>query len=192
MIPIPAHIKGLIFDLDGTVANTMPLHFQAWTKAMTEYGLILTEEKFYAAAGITTLSIIESLAREQNKIVPAAEAAAVKERFFEELLINVQPIAPVLHVIREFSGKLPMAVATGGIRRLCDKTLRILGLNDQFQAVVTADEVPDGKTTPDIFLQAARLIGIDPELCCVFEDGDLGLRAGKAAGMHVIDVRIYS
>lgn len=191
MIIIPPHIKGLIFDLDGTIADTMPLHFQAWTKAMTNYGLIFTEEKFYAAAGITTLSIIETLACEQNKIVPAAEAAAMKERYFEELLVDVQPITPVLKVIQEFSGKLPMAVATGGIRRLCIETLRILGLNNQFQAVITADEAPDGKTTPEIFLQAARLIGVNPELCCVFEDGDLGLRAGQAAGMHVIDVRVY-
>ena len=191
MIPIPAHIKGLIFDLDGTIADTMPLHFQAWTKAMTAYGLIFTEEKFYAVAGITTLSIIEALACEQNKIVPAAEAASMKECFFEELLPSVKPIDSVLQVIRDFSGKLAMAVATGGIRRLCERTLDLLGLGAEFQTVLTADEVPQGKATSEIFLRAAREIGIAPQFCAVFEDGELGLQAGRAAGMYVIDVRVY-
>lgn len=189
MIPIPAHIRGLIFDLDGTIADTMPLHFQAWTKAMTAYGLVFTEEKFYAAAGITTNAIIESLAREQCKSVSVAEAAALKERYFEELLPSVKPIAPVLTVIRAYAGKLPMAIATGGIRRLCDATLRLLGLAGEFQTVLTADDVPEGKSTPRIFLKAAELIAVAPEFCAVFEDGELGLKAGRAAGMHVIDVR---
>jgi len=92
-------------------------------------------------------------------------------------------------IVRQYHGKLPMAVASGGTLGLVTKTLDALGLTSLFQTLVTADDVKHGKPAPDIFLEAARRIGVPPGLCCGFEDGELGLQAIRAAGMIPIDIR---
>jgi HAD superfamily hydrolase (TIGR01509 family) len=121
--------------------------------------------------------------------VPVAETAHYKESLFEKLIPQVMPIEPVVEVVRAYDGKLPMAVATGGFRHICHKTLDVLGLRQKFQAIVTAEDVTHGKPAPDIFLEAARQLGVEPTLCLAFEDANLGVHAAEAAGMKVIDVR---
>jgi HAD superfamily hydrolase (TIGR01509 family) len=101
----------------------------------------------------------------------------------------VTPIEPVVKLIHEYAGKLPMAVATGGTRAICTKTLQSMNLLHHFAHLVTADDVAHGKPAPDIFLEAARRLGVPPAQCCAFEDADLGLQSARAAGMPVIDVR---
>jgi len=117
------------------------------------------------------------------------ETVEYKESLFEKLIPQVMPIEPVVNVIREYDGKLPMAVATGGFRHICHKTLDVLGLRHKFKAIVTAEDVTHGKPSPDIFLEAARQLGVDPKLCLAFEDANLGVQAAEAAGMQVVDVR---
>ncbi len=106
-----------------------------------------------------------------------------------QLIPHVTPIQPVVELIHHYAGKMPMAVATGGTRAICSKTLSSMNLLQYFQHLVTADDVQHGKPAPDIFLEAARRLGVPPEQCCAFEDADLGLRSARAAGMPVIDVR---
>jgi beta-phosphoglucomutase family hydrolase len=189
MIPIPPHIRGLVFDCDGTIADTMPAHYQSWVEALGPHGVEFPEALFYEMGGIPTPRIVELLNERHGHSMPVMKTALYKEELFEKLIPQILPIEPVVDVIRAYDGKLPMAVATGGMRHICHKTLQTLGLLDRFQAVVTADDVKHGKPAPDIFLEAARQLGVAPNLCLAFEDANLGIQSATAAGMTVIDVR---
>jgi len=186
---IPADIRGLIFDCDGTLADTMPLHYQAWEAAMQHHGAEFPEALFWESAGIPTDRIIELLNERHGWSVPVAEAAELKEKKYLELIDKVRPIEPVTDVVKQYAGKLPMAVATGGTRAIVTRTLAAVNLLEQFQAIVTADDVLHGKPAPDIFIESARRLGVPPALCLVFEDADLGVQAARAADMRVIDIR---
>ena len=179
----------MVFDCDGTIADTMPLHYEAWVAALGEFGVEFPEALFYEMAGIPTARIIEILNERHGHAMPVRETADYKESLFEKTIPRVRPVAPVVKVIEAYSGKLPMAVATGATRAICTKTLTALGLVGHFGAIVTADDVARGKPAPDIFLEAARRIGVGPDRCVVFEDGDLGIEAARAAGMGVVDIR---
>ena len=189
MISIPPGTRGLIFDCDGTIADTMPLHYQSWVAVLREHGAEFPEALFYEMAGITTPRIIELLNERHGWSIPVAQAAQQKERLFEALIPKIMPIEPVVQLVLEYAGRLPMAVATGGTRAICSKTLASMNLLQHFQHLVTADDVAHGKPAPDIFLEAARRLGVPPQQCCAFEDADLGLQSARAANMPVIDVR---
>jgi beta-phosphoglucomutase family hydrolase len=189
MITIPPDVQGLIFDCDGTIADTMPLHYQAWAKALGEHGVEFPEALFYQFAGVPTDKIIQALNDRHGHNMPVQETAEYKDSLFEQLIPQTLPIDPVVQLVRQYHGKLPMAVASGGTTQLVSKTLKSLGLFDCFQAIVTADDVKRGKPAPDIFLEAARRIGAAPAHCYVFEDGEPGLEAARAAGMTAIDIR---
>ena len=189
MIDLPPHIRGLVFDCDGTIADTMPLHYQAWSGALREHGHDFPEALFYEMAGIPTVRIIELLNERHGYTLPVQEAADRKEELYVQLIPRVVPIEPVVKWVHRYAGTLPMAVATGGTRAVCRKTLESLDLLKYFQTVVTADDVEHGKPAPDIFLEAARRLGVPPEACCAFEDAELGLTSARAANMMVIDVR---
>ncbi len=110
---------------------------------------------------------------------------------FERALDSVEPVQAVYDLANQYRGKLPLAIATGGTRANCDRTLKLLGVVDWFQATVTADDVSRGKPDPEVFVKAATGLGIEPQYCIVLEDGDMGLEAARAAGMEAIDVRPY-
>jgi beta-phosphoglucomutase family hydrolase len=189
MIEIPPHIKGLVFDCDGTIADTMPAHYRAWVEALGEHGVEFPEALFYEMGGIPTAKIVEILNERHGHNMPVMETALYKEKLFERTIAEVLPVQPVVNVIREYHGKLPMAVATGGFRHVCQKILSTLGLLDRFCAIVAAEDVTHGKPAPDVFLEAARRINVDPKLCMAFEDANLGVESATAAGMLVVDVR---
>ena len=188
-IEIPPHIRGLVFDCDGTIADTMPLHYEAWVAALKEHSVEFSEALFYELAGMPTAQIIEMLNERHGHSMPVQETADFKESLYQQLIPRVVPIGPVVVLVKQFAGKLPMAVATGGTQAICRKTLGSLGLLEYFGHIVTADDVKHGKPAPDIFLEAARRIGVPPQSCYAFEDGELGLQAARAAGMTAIDIR---
>lgn len=182
-------VRGLVFDCDGTIADTMPLHYEAWVAALGEHNVEFPEALFYEMAGIPTARIIEILNERHGHNMPVQETADYKEELYVRLIPRVRPIEPVVRLIEQYAGRLPMAVATGGTRAICAKTLTALGLICNFKVLVTADDVQHGKPAPDIFLEAARRIEVDPNRCVAFEDADLGVQAAQSAGMRVIDVR---
>src|SRR5688572_15850518 len=149
---IPPHVRGLVFDCDGTIADTMPLHYQAWVAALREHDAEFPEAMFYEMAGIPTVRIIEILNERHGYEIPVQEAADYKESLYVALVDRVMPIEPVVRLVKAYAGRLPMAVATGGTRSICSKTLQTLHLLEHFQAIVTADDVAHGKPAPDIFL----------------------------------------
>lgn len=183
------HYDGLIFDMDGTLADTMPTHFIAWSQSMKEHGITFTEERFYALGGVPAVKVIEILAEEQGvELVDVEAIADAKEVLFLELIGEVQPIVPVKMIAEFHKEHIPLAIATGSETWVAEKILTGLGILDWFAAIVGADQVENPKPAPDTYLLAAERLGIDPKRCHAFEDTQLGMDAAAAAGMAVIDI----
>jgi len=182
-------VKAIIFDCDGTLADTMPWHWRAWNQVVSRHGIQFSEERFYALGGVPSRDILTTLRAEQNLNFDPLQVAKEKEEAYLELLTHVAPIEVVVNVAHENQGKLPMAVASGGIKPIIERVLIHLGIRQLFQAIVTSEEIVRQKPAPDIFLEAARRLGVPPEFCVGYEDTDLGMQAIRAAGMHAIDVR---
>jgi HAD superfamily hydrolase (TIGR01509 family) len=181
--------RGVIFDCDGTLADTMPLHFRAWSETLANRAAEMSEQLFYDLGGVPTLDIVHILNDRFGYRLDAEETAAAKEARYEALLPHAQPVARVVELVREYHGSYPLAVASGGIRRLVVETVRALGLAECFQAVCTAEDVARAKPEPDLFLLAAVRISVAAADCVVFEDSDLGLEAARRAGMQAVDIR---
>ena len=181
--------RALIFDCDGTLADSMPLHWRAWDAVCKRNGIELPEERFYKLGGVPSQKILAMLKQEQGLAFDPAEISRQKEEAYLALMAEVELIEPVVAIAREHVGKLPMAVATGGRAKYIRPLLEGLGISDWFQAIVTSDDVKNHKPAPDTFLKAAALLGVPPEDCRAFEDTDLGMEAIRAAHMDAVDVR---
>jgi beta-phosphoglucomutase-like phosphatase (HAD superfamily) len=180
---------GLIFDCDGTLTDSMPLHYVAWVKALSLYGLEFPESRFYAMGGIPTGKIIETLSAEQGIFVDVAKVGEEKEQLFLLNLTDVGPNEPVCQIARNHYRRLPMAVASGGSRAIVLDQLMSIALAAVFDAIVGAEDTLLHKPNPDVFLEAARRIDVTPRKCLVFEDTDIGIEAACRAGMDYVDVR---
>jgi HAD superfamily hydrolase (TIGR01509 family) len=186
-------IRGLIFDLDGTLADSMPYHFQAWKKASNKFGADIDSDLLRRYTGtpghIIAKEIINRFGLE--KTVTVEEIIREKLDQFHKIQNNIKPIEPVADIVRKYYGKLPMAVGTGGHIRSVKRTLEITGLRKYFNIIVTANDVDNFKPHPETFLRCAELMKTDPAHIQVFEDGDLGLEAARVAGMVPTDVRSW-
>ncbi len=182
-------IKGLIFDCDGTLADTMPLHWRAWQMITERHGLHFPIERFYAYGGVPSRDIVKVLAREQGLSVDPIAVSHEKETTYLQTLSQVKPVEAVVKIARDNYGKLPMAIASGGSHEIICLVLDHLKIRHWFDAVVTNEMVVNQKPAPDIFLEAARRIHVEPKFCRAYEDTDLGLQAIRSAGMEAVDVR---
>ena len=183
--------KGLIFDLDGTIADTMPIHYIAWRNAAARYGIDFSVDLFAQLAGIPLYPTVERLNKLFGKNIDPKEMGDAKELEYEQNMDKIEPIEPVIALIRNYHGKLPMAVGTGGLKRLALKTLEIVGVDQYIDIVVSSEDVRHYKPHPETFLRCAELMGVEPAACQVFEDGMLGIQAAKDGGMMVTDVTEY-
>jgi beta-phosphoglucomutase family hydrolase len=181
--------RGLIFDCDGTLADTMPLHWRAWQMVTQRHNLHFPEDRFYATGGIPSRDILKLLATEQGRSLDHLAVAHEKEEAYLPLLPQVEPVHVVLEIAKANHGKIPMAVASGGTQRIIGMVLDHLKIRHLFGAIVTSEMVEHQKPAPDIFLEAARRIGVEPKFCRAYEDTELGLQAIRAAGMDAVDVR---
>ncbi|MDG2399090.1 MAG: HAD family phosphatase [Akkermansiaceae bacterium] len=182
--------KALIFDLDGTLVDSMPAHFKAWCKALEDQGQpgVFPEDVFYAMGGRPTRDIVKVINGEQGLHLDADQVASSKKRHYLKSLSLIEMIPAVAKIAEENRGRVPMAVASGSSREVVEKTLQTLGVSDWFDEVVSSNEVANGKPAPDVFLEAASRIGVDPKDCVVFEDARSGIIAARAAGMEVVAV----
>ena len=183
--------KGLIFDIDGTICDTMPVHFIAWKQTAAEQGIDFTPELFKEVTGIPALQTSQYLRKKFNLDFDEVEFTRVKEERYEQNMHKAKPIEPVVSLIKRMKGKMPMACGTGGSQYLAWKTLEISGVKECFEHVVASENVINHKPHPDTFLKAAELMGVAPAACEVFEDGELGLIAAQRAGMMSVDVTKY-
>jgi beta-phosphoglucomutase-like phosphatase (HAD superfamily) len=186
-------IKGLIFDLDGTLADTMPYHFRGWKIACQKYGADIDTaflRKHTGSPGWIIAGEIINACKLNGSVTPEQIMNEKLAEFYREQH-KVKAITPVVDIVRKYHGILPMAVGTGGHREAVERTLQVTGLKKYFHIIVTANDVENFKPHPETFLRCAEMMNVEPGFIQVFEDGDLGIEAAKEAGMQVTDVRSW-
>jgi HAD superfamily hydrolase (TIGR01509 family) len=180
--------RAYLFDCDGTIADSMPLHYIAWKKALGEWNCTFDEELFYAWGGMPTVEIVAALNWMQGLKMPAEAVAGRKENLYYDLLPQLKPVPEVLEHIEEQQGRIPFAVVSGSSRESIVKTLTAVHLLDRFDVLVGSDDYARSKPAPDAFLFAAARLGVAPKDCLVFEDTAMGIQAATAAGMASVRV----
>jgi beta-phosphoglucomutase family hydrolase len=186
-------VKGLIFDLDGTLADTMPYHFKSWKKACRKFGADIDKAFLKRHTGTPGWIIADELIK-MNKLngnVTVDQILEVKLSEFYKQQHLVKPVIPVVEIVKKYYRILPMAVGTGGHRDAVERTLAITDLLKYFDIIVTANDVLNYKPHPETFLRCARQMNVEPRFIEVFEDGDLGIEAAIEAGMIATDVRSW-
>jgi beta-phosphoglucomutase family hydrolase len=186
-------VKGLIFDLDGTLADTMPYHFESWRKACLKYGADIDSAFLRKHTGSPGWLIASEIINKCNlkDSVSSEQIMNMKLEEFFKVQHFVKPIDPVVNIVKKYYGKMPMAVGTGGHREAVERTLELTGLRKYFEIIVTANDVDNFKPHPETFLRCAESMKVDPSHIEVFEDGDFGLEAARMAGMTATDVRSW-
>lgn len=186
-------VKGLIFDLDGTLADTMPYHFQGWKKACEKFGAHIDAGFLRKHTGSPGWIIAKEIIADCRLDGSITIEDIMNEKFKEFFRLQhlVKPIKPVTDIVKKYYGKLPMAVGSGGHRQAVERTLLITGLRKYFDIVVTANDVNAFKPDPETFLKCAELMHVEPQYIEVFEDAELGIHAALNAGMKVTDVRSW-
>ncbi len=184
----PGPFRAYLFDCDGTIADSMPLHYIAWSKALGEYGCTFDEELFYSWGGKPAVEIIADLGKMQGINMPPEALAEHKENLYFALLPQLQPIPEVVEIINAEHGRIPFAVVSGGRRNSVTNSLTTLGLLDKFETIVGAEDYKNSKPAPDAYLLAAARLGVAPKDCLVFEDTDMGIQAATAAGMASVKI----
>jgi HAD superfamily hydrolase (TIGR01509 family) len=180
--------RAYLFDCDGTIADSMPLHFLAWKKSLAEWNCQFSEELFYAWGGRPTEEIISALNQRQGLGMPVESVARRKEEFYFELLPNLKAVPEVLEHIEAQHRRIPFAVVSGSARDSVTASLETLKLLDKFDTLVCAGEYEKSKPDPEAFLLAASKLGVAPRSCLVFEDTEMGIQAATAAGMVSVKV----
>jgi len=190
-IPVENNTKALIFDCDGTLADTMGMHMEAWNEAFSKFGKTCPEAFLEPLKGMKERHIIELFNEKFEENVDCREFLIEKHNHFRSKLKDVKPIEPVVEIVRTYYEKLPLAVVSGGTRINVLLTLETIGLDGLFDVILTADDHVKPKPAPDILIEAAWQLKVDPGDCQVFEDGEIGLKAARAAGMMGTDIRPY-
>lgn len=188
-IQVLPEAKGLIFDMDGTLSNSLPVHVETWNRIGEQYGFVFDPQIIHDLTGRPTIEFARHIIERYGVQEDPERLVKMKQESFWELAHLLKPVSKVVDLVKEYHGKLPMTVGTGASRKSAEVQLKTLQLTHFFDGVVSADDVTRHKPDPDTFLRCAELMDVKPESCLVFEDGDLGIKAAKEANMMVIDVR---
>lgn len=180
--------QAYLFDCDGTIADSMPLHYIAWNKALAEWNCAFPEQLFYAWGGLPVTKIISTLNQQHGLNMPVDEVAHRKENYYYEILPQLKPVPEVLDVINSRYGEIPFAVVSGSTRESVAASLQALRLTEKFPVIVSAGDYAKPKPDPEAFLIASQRVGITPASCLVFEDTEMGIQAATAAGMASVKI----
>jgi HAD superfamily hydrolase (TIGR01509 family) len=181
--------EAFLYDCDGTLADTMPGHKKSYVRVAADNGVLIDESIIDEFAGLPVINVVEEINKRYNSSFDPFVFAEQKEQiFFDEFVEHTQPIDFVVNHLKAHAGKVKIAVVSGGVRRSVEKTLNVLGIGNIPEILVCAGETPRGKPFPDPFLAAAAKLGVAPERCLVFEDGDPGTKAAEAAGMQWVRI----
>lgn len=184
----PGTFRAYLFDCDGTIVDSMPLHYTAWKQALGEWGCTLDEDLFYSWGGKPPVEIIAALNGMHGLTMPLEAVAERKESLYYSLLHELKPVPEVVEHILAQHGQIPFAVVSGSTRASIIKSLTAVGLLDRFPILIGSEDYARSKPAPDAFLAGAARLGVAPKDCLVFEDTDMGIQAATAAGM--VSVRV--
>ena len=184
----PGAFQAYLFDCDGTIVDSMPLHYIAWKQALGEWGCTLDEDLFYSWGGKPPVEIIAALNQLRDLKMPIEAVAERKESLYFSLLHDLKPIPEVLEQIVAQHDQIPFAVVSGSTRESIVNSLAAVGLLDCFSILVGSEDYARSKPAPDAFLTAAARLGVAPKDCLVFEDTDMGIQAATAAGMASVRI----
>jgi beta-phosphoglucomutase family hydrolase len=184
----PGSFNAYLFDCDGTIADSMPLHYVAWSKALSEWNCEFSEELFYAWGGMPVADIISTLNTRHGLNMPNQQVATRKEQLYYEILPQLKAVPEVLEHIEARHGQIPLAVVSGSTRDSVTASLETLKILDRFDTLVCAGDYRKSKPDPEPFLIAAERLRIAPADCLVFEDTDMGIQAATAAGMASVKI----
>lgn len=192
MVPeVNSLAKALIFDLDGTLTDSLPLHLSTWNKIGDLIGFRVDERFIHEMTGKPTVEFAVRIIQENNLRINSDVLVQMKQGTFREAIPMIRPFDVIVSLVRRCHGKLPMAVGTGACRKNALLQLENLQLASYFDFIVTSDDVIHHKPEPETFLRCAELMKVEPQYCQVFEDGIQGIKAAISAGMMVTDVRPY-
>ena len=191
MIIIPKHVKALIFDLDGTLADTMPIHLTSWVQTGKELGVNITKDLINSHLGTPTVALVEIINKKFSLDLDPQNVRKIKTKYFnaiKEKQGKIKPIEKIFQVAKDMKGKMPMSVGTGSSRGNAIKSLEDIGATDWWVTIITGSDPIPGKPSPEIFLECAKAMNVKPEECLVFEDGPSGIKAAISANMEYINV----
>lgn len=183
--------QAILFDCDGTLVDTMPIHRAVWNELFLRYDFVITDEWWEEWANLPLLPMVQHVI--PGATVEQANALNVEAmQMYNEMLHMIDPLEHVIEVARQFHGRLPMAVVTGGYRDVVVPSLDAAGITHLFDHIVTADEVTHSKPAPDLYSLAMRRLGVEPESCLVYEDSEIGMASARAAGAgSIVDIRAW-
>lgn len=190
-ITVHPEARGLIFDMDGTLSDSLPVHVETWNMIGEKYGFIFDPKIILELTGRPTIEFANRIIERYGISEDPKVLVKLKQESFWEMAHLLEPIQEVVSIVESYYGKIPMAVGTGASRRSAEVQLKELGLTNYFDVIVSADDVDNHKPDPETFLKCAEMLNIEPEFCQVFEDGELGIEAAMKANMMVTDVRPY-
>jgi HAD superfamily hydrolase (TIGR01509 family) len=186
---LSAGFKAYLYDCDGTIADNMGAHKETYIKVAADKGVTIAGDIIDEFAGLPIIEVVEEINKRYNTTFDPHEFNALKYKlFYEQYIHQVLPVEHVVNHLKAHAGKVRIAVVSGGSREAIQKTLHILGIEHLVEVLVCAGETPRGKPYPDPFLKAAKSLGVPPQHCIVFEDGDAGVRAAEAAGMKWVRI----
>jgi beta-phosphoglucomutase family hydrolase len=191
LLDVDPRAKALIFDLDGTLADSLPVHMECWDVVCDQFDYHFSKAVMLEMTGMPTIKFAEYVKGQSGCSFAPEEIAKMKQTEFFKRVDQITLFDPIFALVLKYHKKFPMAIGTGGSRKSVELMLDWLQIKDYFDFIVTANDVEKHKPEPDTFLECARLMGIEPQYCQVFEDGDMGIQAAQTAGMIVTDVRPY-
>jgi len=183
--------KALIFDLDGTLSDSLPVHLATWNIIGNKYGFTFDPNILHEMTGRPTIEFAVRVVEQYGLSEKPETLVKMKQESFWEMAHLLKPIDELVSIVKTYHGKIPMSIGTGASRKSAEVQLKELNLTKYFDAVISADDVTKHKPEPETFLECARLMGVEPQFCQVFEDGVLGIEAAKKGGMMVTDVRPF-
>lgn len=188
-IPVHPEAKALIFDLDGTLSNSLPVHVKTWQMVGDKYNFDFDPNIIHELTGRPTIEFAKRIIKQYNVDENPETMVRLKQQLFWDCAYLLQPVDEVISIVKDYHGKLPMSVGTGASKKSAEVQLKELGIQKYFEHIVSADDVEKHKPHPETFVKCAQLMGVEPKDCQVFEDGDLGISAAREAEMFVTDVR---